>query len=161
VLEYDDEIHRQLYLEAHISASKPILRNGLFIFNIISLASVPVLYEEALQYEKGTALMASGALMTNSGEKKGRSPKDKRIVEESETKDIWWGPVNAKMTEHTFMINRERAVDFLEMQPRLYVFDGFAGWYFHLLLCVGIPSIGLKSVLFVRVLTMHYLCATC
>jgi phosphoenolpyruvate carboxykinase (ATP) len=83
----------------------------------------------ALEHEKGTALMASGALMTDSGEKKGRSPKDKRIVEEPETKDIWWGPVNAKMTEHTFMINRERAVDFLEQQPRLYVFDGFAGWF--------------------------------
>lgn len=88
-----------------------------------------MLYEEALAHEKGTALTASGALVTDSGEKKGRSPKDKRIVEEDGTKDIWWGPVNVKLTEHTFMINRERAVDFLDQQPRLYVFDGFAGWY--------------------------------
>ncbi len=49
-----------------------------------------VLYEEALQYEYGTALTAQGALVTDSGLKKGRSPKDKRIVdEESSVNDIW------------------------------------------------------------------------
>lgn len=161
MLEFDDEIHRQLYKEAHISASKPIFRNGLSLFNYIILASVAVLYEKALEHEKGTALMASGALMTDSGEKKGRSPKDKRIVEEPETKDIWWGPVNAKMTEHTFMINRERAVDFLEMQPRLYVFDGYAGWYLSLFNISGILSIELKSVSSAHVPTTHCLCETC
>ncbi|KAG0301406.1 Protein kinase C-like 1, partial [Linnemannia gamsii] len=59
----------------------------------------------------------------------GRSPKDKRIVdEESTSEDIWWGPVNTKMTEHAFLINHERAVDYLNTRERLYVFDGFAGW---------------------------------
>ena len=28
----------------------------------------------------------------------------------------------------TFVLNRERAVDYLNMLDRLYVFDGFAGW---------------------------------
>ena len=28
----------------------------------------------------------------------------------------------------TFVLNRERAVDYLNMLERLYVFDGFAGW---------------------------------
>lgn len=28
----------------------------------------------------------------------------------------------------TFLLNRERAVDYLNMLERLYVFDGFAGW---------------------------------
>lgn len=28
----------------------------------------------------------------------------------------------------TFLLNRERAIDFLNMQDRIYVFDGFAGW---------------------------------
>ena len=32
------------------------------------------------------------------------------------------------MDEHTFMLNRERAVDYLNMLDRLYVFDGYAGW---------------------------------
>lgn len=28
----------------------------------------------------------------------------------------------------TFILNRERAVDYLNMLERIYVFDGFAGW---------------------------------
>ncbi|KAK3830119.1 MAG: phosphoenolpyruvate carboxykinase-domain-containing protein [Linnemannia elongata] len=32
------------------------------------------------------------------------------------------------MTEHAFLINHERAVDYLNTRERLYVFDGFAGW---------------------------------
>jgi phosphoenolpyruvate carboxykinase (ATP) len=53
-------------------------------------ASVPVLYEQAIAYEKGTAIIASGALATDSGAKKGRSPNDKRIVDEpSSVGDIW------------------------------------------------------------------------
>ncbi|OZJ02676.1 Phosphoenolpyruvate carboxykinase [ATP] [Bifiguratus adelaidae] len=91
--------------------------------------SVPVLYEEALTHEEGTVVSSAGALCAYSGKKTGRSPKDKRIVdEETSTNDIWWGPVNIKMTEKVFMINRERAIDYLNTRERLYVFDGFAGW---------------------------------
>ena len=32
------------------------------------------------------------------------------------------------MARRTFVLNRERAVDYLNMLDRLYVFDGFAGW---------------------------------
>eukprot|EP00842_Homolaphlyctis_polyrhiza_P005089 jgi/Hompol1/5581/HPOL_004555-RA len=39
-----------------------------------------------------------------------------------------WGPVNFKMVENSFMVNRERAIDYLNTRERLYVFDGFAGW---------------------------------
>ncbi|KAJ3078377.1 Protein kinase C-like 1 [Quaeritorhiza haematococci] len=118
-VEYHDEIHEQLHREARVDYTKPIIRN----------ASVPVLYEEALAYEPGTAITTAGALATDSGAKKGRSPKDKRIVdEETSTNDVWWGPVNVKLPEHAFMINRERAVDYLNTRSRLYVFDGFAGW---------------------------------
>lgn len=28
----------------------------------------------------------------------------------------------------TFLLNRERAVDYLNTLPRLYIFDGYAGW---------------------------------
>lgn len=49
-----------------------------------------VLYEEALTHELGTVISSNGALCSYSGKKTGRSPKDKRIVEEEETKqDIW------------------------------------------------------------------------
>ncbi|KAG0176347.1 Protein kinase C-like 1 [Apophysomyces sp. BC1034] len=91
--------------------------------------SVPVLYEEALTHEMGTVISSTGALCSYSGKKTGRSPNDKRIVdEEGSTKDIWWGPINTKMSERVFLINRERAIDYLNTHPRLYVFDGFAGW---------------------------------
>lgn len=42
--------------------------------------------------------------------------------------------VHLRMTAHegsacrTFLLNRERAVDYLNMLDRLYVFDGYAGW---------------------------------
>lgn len=77
----------------------------------------------------GTVISSTGALCSYSGKKTGRSPNDKRIVEEEATsKDIWWGPVNTKMSERVFLINRERAIDYLNTHPRLYVFDGYAGW---------------------------------
>lgn len=87
------------------------------------------LYEEALRNEAGSAISNTGALMVYSGEKTGRSPKDKRIVESPESaSDIWWGDVNVPLDQHTFKINRERAIDYLNTCPQLYVVDGFAGW---------------------------------
>jgi phosphoenolpyruvate carboxykinase (ATP) len=91
-------------------------------------APVAQLYEDAVKFE-GAVISASGALINFSGKKTGRSPKDKRIVQEETSKDdIWWGPVNLAMDEHTFEINRERAIDFLNTRENVYVFDGFAGW---------------------------------
>lgn len=102
---------------------------GLTGQKILRNAAVPILYENALQREKGTAITNTGALITRSGAKTGRSPKDKRIVYEPSTcDDVWWGPVNIKLDEHSFLINRERAIDYLNTCDLLYVFDGFAGW---------------------------------
>jgi phosphoenolpyruvate carboxykinase (ATP) len=90
-------------------------------------AAVGQLYEDAIRNE-GAIISSTGALINFSGKKTGRSPKDKRIVfEESSKDDIWWGPVNIKMDEHTFEINRERAIDYLNTRDLVYVFDGFAG----------------------------------
>ncbi len=87
-----------------------------------------VLYEEAIAYEDGTAISSSGALIVRSGEKTGRSPKDKRIVGNDSSRDeVWWGEINIPIEEHTFFINRERAIDYLNSRRRLYVVDGFAG----------------------------------
>ena len=91
--------------------------------------AVSLLYEDALKYEDGTLITSMGALACRSGEKTGRCPKDKRIVDESDSRDdIWWGPVNIKCSEHVFDVNRERAVDFMNMRQRVYIFDGYAGW---------------------------------
>jgi len=89
------------------------------------------LYEKALQYDRGAHIVASGALATMSGAKTGRSPKDKRVVREPETEGrIWWGEgsPNLEMDERSFLVNRERAVDYLNMLDRIYCFDGFVNW---------------------------------
>lgn len=36
--------------------------------------------------------------------------------------------MNTPLSEKVFMINRERAIDYLNTRKRLYVVDGFAGW---------------------------------
>jgi phosphoenolpyruvate carboxykinase (ATP) len=92
-------------------------------------ASPAILYEQALRYEKGTSITATGALVVRSGAKTGRSPQDKRVVDEpSSTRDVWWGKVNIKLEESSFLVNRERAIDYLNTNDRIYVTDGFAGW---------------------------------
>lgn len=91
-------------------------------------AAVPTLYEDGLK-EKGTIISSTGALTAYSGEKTGRSPKDKRIVdEETSTHNIWWGPVNRKVNEQVWRISRERAKDYLRTRDKLFVVDAFAGW---------------------------------
>jgi len=88
-----------------------------------------VLYEQALKHEPGSAIVSSGAIAVKSGKKTGRSPLDKRIVfEESSADDVWWGKVNMKLKYESFLTNRERAVDYLNLQKKLYVVDGFGGW---------------------------------
>jgi len=90
---------------------------------------VGVLYEEALKTEAGSAIVSSGALAVRSGKKMGRSPLDKRVVfEEASADDIWWGKVNVKLTNDSFLTNRERAVDYLNTCKKLYIIDGYGGW---------------------------------
>lgn len=99
------------------------------VTNIVRNAMPAMLYQEAIEHEVGAAIADSGALMVRSGAKTGRSPGDKRIVEHPDSKDdIWWGNVNVAVDEHTFEINRERAIDYLNTRERIYVVDGFAGW---------------------------------
>ena len=87
------------------------------------------LYEHAMRYEKDASIAENGALVAYSGAKTGRSPKDKRVVRNPQSEaDIWWGPVNIPLEQHSFDINRERACDYLNTRDRLYCFDGFAGW---------------------------------
>jgi phosphoenolpyruvate carboxykinase (ATP) len=71
--------------------------------------SVPKLYELALKHESGTAVTSTGALVCKSGKHTGRCPQDKRIVKEpTSEKDVWWGPINFPLSDHSFMINRYR-----------------------------------------------------
>jgi len=102
---------------------------GITVQTVIRNAVPAQLYEEALLYDEGAAIASSGALMLRSGKKTGRSPGDKRVVCLPETEnDIWWGDVNIRLEERAYRINHERAIDYLNTQPRLYVMDGYAGW---------------------------------
>ncbi|KAJ4836824.1 hypothetical protein Tsubulata_020091, partial [Turnera subulata] len=89
------------------------------------------LYEQAIKYEKGSFITSTGALATLSGAKTGRSPKDKRVVRDETTEDdLWWGKgsPNIEMDEHTFLVNRERAVDYLNSLDKVFVNDQFLNW---------------------------------
>lgn len=112
-----------------MSHSISLKQYGINVENVIRNASAPALYEEAIKFDKQAEISDVGALILRSGEKTGRSPKDKRIVElPSSQDDIWWGKVNIKMDERTFDINRQRAVDYLNTRERIYILDGFGGW---------------------------------
>ncbi|MDX1917718.1 MAG: phosphoenolpyruvate carboxykinase (ATP) [Candidatus Caenarcaniphilales bacterium] len=75
------------------------------------------------------AIASSGALISYSGQKTGRSPKDKRIVAEITSHDeVWWGSVNIALSEESFSLNLGIAKKFLNERPVLYVVDGYAGW---------------------------------
>jgi phosphoenolpyruvate carboxykinase (ATP) len=87
------------------------------------------LYEHAIRYDKDASIAANGALVAYSGAKTGRSPKDKRVVRHPDSEPhVWWGAVNMPTEATTFAITRQRAIDYLNTRPRLYVVDGFAGW---------------------------------
>jgi phosphoenolpyruvate carboxykinase (ATP) len=104
-------------------------RYEISVEDISRNASPACLYEEALFYDDTATITSSGALAIRSGRKTGRSPSDKRIVRNQDSEDdIWWGPINIDLDERTFDVNRERAIDYLNTRPRLYVVDGFAGW---------------------------------
>ena len=92
-------------------------------------ASPAALDQDALRSDSGATSSDSGALIAYSGDKTGRSPKDKRVVKHPESaEDVWWGPVNIALEESSFCVNRERAIDYLNTRPELYCVDAFAGW---------------------------------
>ncbi|XP_048616878.1 phosphoenolpyruvate carboxykinase (ATP) 2-like isoform X1 [Brassica napus] len=92
---------------------------------------VAELYEQAIKYEKGSFVTSTGALATLSGAKTGRSPKDKRVVKDETTaSELWWGKgsPNIEMDEQSFLVNRERAVDYLNSLDKVFVNDQYLNW---------------------------------
>eukprot|EP00253_Pinus_taeda_P000276 PITA_00276 len=102
------------------------LKSTAVLYNL----SPAELYEFAL-HEEGSFVTSTGALATLSGARTGRSPKDKRVVNDELTaNELWWeaGSPNIEMDEHTFLVNRERAVDFLTSLDKVFVNDQFLNW---------------------------------
>lgn len=90
---------------------------------------VALLYKDALAYEKGAAISSAGALIAYSGDKTGRSPKDKRFVKHPDSQqNIDWGKVNIGYAKSSHDKVKSIAIDYLSNAPRLYVMDGFADW---------------------------------
>ncbi|MBC7853801.1 MAG: phosphoenolpyruvate carboxykinase (ATP) [Pirellulaceae bacterium] len=105
-----------------------LLEYGIFARGVLRNPSRALLYEDAVRHDEGV-ITSAGAIVARSHAKTGRSPKDKRLIDEpGSAKDVWWGPVNIKLSPQSHRINRKRAIDYLSTCPRIYVIDGFAGW---------------------------------
>ena len=102
-----------------MSALPDLTRYGIYHANYLRNPPAAKLYEESVLRDHGV-ISSAGALISRSGTKTGRSPKDKRIMQHPESSpDIWWGDVNIPLTEQSFIINRQRAVDFLNFSPNI------------------------------------------
>jgi phosphoenolpyruvate carboxykinase (ATP) len=102
---------------------------GIHVESVLRNPSPAALYQAGLHGDPGTTLSDKGALIAYSGDKTGRSPKDKRVVKHADSADeVWWGSVNVAMEESVFETNRQRAIDYLNTRETLYCIDAFAGW---------------------------------
>ncbi len=111
---------------------------GLNMGTIVRNPSVSELYEYALNADNKTSvdptimettLNSTGALVNFSGTQTGRSPKDKRTVmcEKSKPK-VWWGSVNMPFPRESFLLNKQRAIDYLNSKTNIFVVDGWGSW---------------------------------
>ncbi|TVP48892.1 MAG: phosphoenolpyruvate carboxykinase (ATP), partial [Mongoliibacter sp.] len=84
------------------------------------------LVEHAIKNQEGV-LTDTGALMADTGEFTGRSPKDRFIVKDQLTEDsIWWGDINIPIAEAKFDQLYKKMVNHLK-DKNLYVRDAYAG----------------------------------
>jgi len=85
------------------------------------------LYNAALERGEGT-IAEGGPLAVDTGKHTGRSPKDKFVVREPRSEErIWWGDVNAEISEEHFEGLREKVTAEIGGGDDLYVVDAFAG----------------------------------
>lgn len=103
-------------------------KQGISASKIHRNQSVAWLFKEAMARDEYIPSDA-GAMIAKSGVKTGRSPGDKRVVEESSSKeDVWWGKVNVPLSEDSFGRIKQEALEFLNGCEDIFVVDGFAGW---------------------------------
>ncbi|MCS5535419.1 MAG: phosphoenolpyruvate carboxykinase (ATP), partial [Candidatus Poseidoniales archaeon] len=89
------------------------------------------LYDAALRRDEGK-LTAHGVLMTETGDRTGRSPNDKFVVKIGDetnplTGDIWWGDINAPTSAEVFDKLSAKVLDYLSNRDEIFVQDLFAG----------------------------------
>ena len=89
--------------------------------------SVAQLVEKVLDRQEGE-LSSTGAIRATTGAYTGRSPKDKFIVEDEESKDhVEWGSTNQPISEEKFENLFNKVIDYLGERDELFTFKGFAG----------------------------------
>ncbi|GAX79920.1 hypothetical protein CEUSTIGMA_g7360.t1 [Chlamydomonas eustigma] len=126
--------HHAKLLKGQNPSSSNIYNDGLFsnssqqVFRNLTVAEYCQL---ALKHEPDTSLVSSGALAARSYGKTGRSPKDKRVVQEAESvNDIWWGggSPNYPTSETDFLANRATAMNYIKSGKMVFIVDAFANW---------------------------------
>jgi phosphoenolpyruvate carboxykinase (ATP) len=78
----------------------------------------------------GARMGPRGAVMVDTGIYTGRSPNDRFVVAEASSEDnIWWGPVNRKVSEEVFDLLYQKVLDYYNKDDGsgMYMFDGRAG----------------------------------
>lgn len=101
-----------------IYMQRPILKN----------LSTSKLYKHAIKL-KNMDVSSSGALLAYSGNICGRSPKNKRIVMDENTQNIWWGPVNIPIDPKQYNSYKNESINYLETyNGNVYQIDAYAGW---------------------------------
>ncbi|HZW10825.1 MAG TPA: phosphoenolpyruvate carboxykinase (ATP) [Phycisphaerales bacterium] len=89
--------------------------------------STAALIEHAIAAGEGR-LAANGALVCMTGDRTGRSPKDKYLEDTPAIHaKVDWGKVNQPITPEQFDRVHQIAVEHLNQQPRLFAFEGWAG----------------------------------
>ena len=111
--------------------------------------STAELYKIAIQ-EDDLHLSDTGALLAYSGTKTGRSPKDKRVVLNDKSKNIWWGDVNIPIDEKLYLHYKNCALEYLEKKDRVFKIDAFAGWDFDYKLKIRIYCTSAYHALFMK-----------
>ena len=83
------------------------------------------LHDKVISLNQGVE-SSTGALIINTGEFTGRSPKDRFIVNDNITKDlIWWGEINLPFCPEKFDLLYNKVIAYLNQKP-IYVRDSFA-----------------------------------
>ena len=84
------------------------------------------LIEHALRNQEGT-LTDTGALMADTGQFTGRSPKDRFVVKDANTENsVWWGDINIPFDADKFDQLHQKMVDHLA-DKEIYVREAYAG----------------------------------
>ena len=100
-----------------------ILTNATVHWNLDNISLID------LAVERGEGILSNhGALVTETGERTGRSPNDKFIVDEATTnQDVNWGEVNISTDNVVFERLKKQVIQYLSERETLFVQDLYCG----------------------------------